>query len=71
MGGDLSMLLDKFFVIKIDTLYFTVKKTKCDEEPCKDRGYCLSDEMDPSWYKCYCHDWFKGTNCESKFKRDC
>jgi len=50
-------------------LYFTVKKTKCDEKPCKDRGYCLSDKMDPSWYKCYCHDWFNGTNCESKFEK--
>lgn len=70
MGGDLSMLLDQVFVIKNCYLrYFTVKKTKCDEEPCKDRGYCLSDKRDPSWYKCYCHDWFKGTDCESKFNK--
>ena len=39
--------------------------TKCDEHPCNDRGYCLSNKKDPSWYKCYCEDWFEGTNCES------
>ena len=57
-----------FYVLKVDiSVYFIVKMTKCDENPCKDRGYCLSNERDPSWYKCYCQDWFEGTDCESMF----
>ena len=49
--------------------FILVAQTICDtDKPCLNGGQCSSSSSKPHKYSCDCGDWFKGINCQGKFR---